>query len=88
MSAGTLGKRLRPSYHKGMSERALRAEPALTVECLSCGHVGDDAALLCRDHSGHADRRCREGAAMQQVRKPERARDPQAPNAASEGIVR
>ena len=34
------------------------------------------------DHSGHADRRFREAAAMQQVRKPERARDPQAPSAA------
>ena len=35
---------------KVCSERALRAEPALTVECLSCRHVGvlTDAALLCR----------------------------------------
>ena len=24
----------------GMSERALRAEPTVTVECLSCRHVG------------------------------------------------
>jgi hypothetical protein len=39
-----------PGKAEGMSERALRAEPALTVECLSCRHVGvlTDAALLRR----------------------------------------
>jgi hypothetical protein len=37
---GRLGNPLRPSYLLSMSERALRAEPAVTVECLSCRHVG------------------------------------------------
>jgi hypothetical protein len=37
---GRLGKRLLPSYLKGMSERVLRTEPTVTVECLSCRHVG------------------------------------------------
>ena len=66
----------------------LRGEPALTVECLSCRHVGvltDAGVVAPGDHSGHADRRFREAAAMQQVRKPERARDPQAPKTAPEG---
>lgn len=37
---GRLGKQLQPPYLLGMFERALRAEPAVTVECLSCRHVG------------------------------------------------
>jgi hypothetical protein len=37
---GRLGKRPQRSYLWGMSERALRAEPAVTIECLSCRHVG------------------------------------------------
>ena len=37
---GSTGKWLQPPYVLEMSERALRAEPAVTVECLSCRHVG------------------------------------------------
>jgi hypothetical protein len=44
---GRLGKQLQRPYLSGMSERALRGEPAVIVECLSCRHVGvlTEAAL-------------------------------------------
>ena len=39
-TVGRLGSGNNLPIFSGMSERALRAEPTVTVECLSCRHVG------------------------------------------------
>jgi hypothetical protein len=69
----------------------VRTEPGVTVQCLSCGHVGvltREALSRLAIAPGTPDRGVRQATPLPEVREPQRARDAQAGTAAPTSFLK